>query len=443
MDSKPEQLHFILIPLMSQSHIIPLTDFAKILALRGACVSIITTPLNAARYDGVAQHAAAHNLKIHMIPIEFPGRAVGLPDGCENMDGLNSLDMSREFFRACQMLQGPLESIIQGLSSKPSCIVSTNAIPWTQKVADKFKIPRYNFETVSCFTLLCSRRIEGSAVPERGSFPVPNIPHDIELTAAQLPMGQKEGPNGMQDVLDEIKWARDSARGTLVNTFHELEPWYFENYRALVGNLWCVGPVSLCNVGVDEKSTRGDRAGYGPGPDCLAWLEAMGPRSVVYACFGSLCRIRAEQTKEIGLGLERSGLSEEVERWLGEKGGFEERVRGRGLVVRGWAPQVLILSHPSVGAFLTHCGWNSTLEGVCAGVPMVTWPMFAEQFYNEKFVVGVLGVGVRVGVETGGEWVGWDRVRSAVEEVMDGGEEGVGRPGGWRGMRLGKGARLV
>jgi hypothetical protein len=64
-------------------------------------------------------------------------------------------------------------------------------------------------------------------------------------------------------------------------------------------------------------------------------------------------------------------------------------VEGKGLIIRGWAPQVLILDHEAVGGFVTHCGWNSTLEGVTAGVPMVTWPMFAEQFFNEKLVTQV------------------------------------------------------
>ncbi|KAF3614854.1 hypothetical protein FXO38_35446 [Capsicum annuum] len=77
--------------------------------------------------------------------------------------------------------------------------------------------------------------------------------------------------------------------------------------------------------------------------------------------------------------------------------GFEERTKGKRLIIRGWAPQVLILDHKSVGAFVTHYGWNSTLEGVSAEVPMVTWPMFAEQFFNEKLVTEVMITGADVG----------------------------------------------
>ena len=112
---------------------------------------------------------------------------------------------------------------------------------------------------------------------------------------------------------------------------------------------------------------------------------------------------------------------------------FEERVKDRGLIIRGWAPQVLILSHPSVGGFLTHCGWNSTLESVCAGVPMITWPQFAEQFINEKLVVQVLGTGVGVGVDSvvhvgeedmSGVKVKREDVKKAIEKAMDDGIEG-------------------
>jgi UDP:flavonoid glycosyltransferase YjiC (YdhE family) len=80
--------------------------------------------------------------------------------------------------------------------------------------------------------------------------------------------------------------------------------------------------------------------------------------------------------------------------------GYEARVAGRGLIIKGWAPQVEILRHASVSAFLTHCGWNSTLEGIAAGVVMLTWPMDEDQFTNAKLLVDELGVGIRVGEAT-------------------------------------------
>ncbi|KAK9286589.1 hypothetical protein L1049_014989 [Liquidambar formosana] len=104
-------------------------------------------------------------------------------------------------------------------------------------------------------------------------------------------------------------------------------------------------------------------------------------------------------------------------------------MEGKGWIRRGWAPQVLILDHKAIGGFVTHCGWNSTLEGLTAGVPMVTWPLFADQFYNEKLVTDVLRVGVEVGAQ---EWSRWidnkkvsvkrDNIEKAVTQLMAGEE---------------------
>lgn len=120
-----------------------------------------------------------------------------------------------------------------------------------------------------------------------------------------------------------------------------------------------------------------------------------------------------------------------MKKWVLEEG-FENRIKGRGFLIWGWSPQVLVLSHPSIGAFLTHCGWNSVMEGTSAGVPIITCPLFAEQFLNEKLIVDVLGIGVSVGVEAAVTWgleensglvMKKENVKKAIEMVMDKGEE--------------------
>ncbi|KAF8691477.1 hypothetical protein HU200_040621 [Digitaria exilis] len=118
----------------------------------------------------------------------------------------------------------------------------------------------------------------------------------------------------------------------------------------------------------------------------------------------------------------------EFERWLSDDG-FETHVgEERGLVVTSWAPQKAILSHRATLGSMTHCGWNSTLECAAAGLPMVTWPHFAELFMNEKLVVNVLRVGVPVGIKATAKWgveaeavaVTREDVARAVTAVMDG-----------------------
>ncbi|XP_049361625.1 UDP-glycosyltransferase 73C1-like, partial [Solanum verrucosum] len=445
--SLSKELHFLLIPLMSQSHIIPIIDFAKLLALHRVKISIITTPLNAQKYKSIVTHALKSNLNIQLIPIHFPSQEFGLPQGCENMDTLNSLQMFKNFLLASEMMQEPLEKLIQDMEPMPSCIISTSPLTWTQQVANKFNIPRYIFQTVSCFTLYCSHmlnetKIQDTLVLDDDSFLIPNVPHKIEFTKAQLPQSTED----MKSLVDKMKKFQDLARGTLINTFEELEPWYVDSYKKVVNKVFCVGPVSLCNKGMDEIVDRGNKAYVDEDNNCLNWLDSMKPKSVIYACFGSLCQISLLQMKEIGLGLESSNVpfiwiirglnfTLEVEKWLRDEN-FEERVKGRGMIIRGWAPQVLILSHSSVGGFLTHCGWNSMLEGISRGVPMATFPMFAEQFYNEKFIVNILKTGVRVGVEVSttswneeksGVLISKDQVKKAIDQLMDQGLEGEER----------------
>lgn len=387
------------------------------------------------------------------------------------MDSLPSLDLAPQFFEASNMLEHPLEKWLQQTRGSadlplPSCIVADFCLPWTANIARKLNIPRVIFHGISCFTLVCSKLITRSKVldgvmSDSEPFLVPGMPHRIEFTKGQIPevaRKSKEETSGTKDelkgLIDQFKEAEISAQGILVNTFQELEPKYVEEYQKMVKNVWCIGPGFMSKQAISPPPSGGNNMDE---KDCrlFEWLEPMKPRSVVYACFGSLCKMSASQMKELALGLEASNrpfiwvikkgdYSAALEAWF-EAAKFEERVKGRGLVIRGWAPQVLILSHPSTGGFLTHCGWNSTMEGVSAGLPMITWPMFAEQFYNDKLIVQVLRTGVGVGakecVSIGGvnadhhdELEDIDKVKvkskdikKAIDEVMDEGEEGEER----------------
>lgn len=199
---------------------------------------------------------------------------------------------------------------------------------------------------------------------------------------------------------------------------------------------WHIGPVSLSNRDIEDKVGRGKKATIDE-HECLKWLNSKGPNSVIYLCFGNVAKFSPNQLREIALALEASGqqfiwvirrADGGSMEWLPR--GFEEsmKLESKGLIIREWAPQVLILDHKAIGAFVTHCRWNSTLEGICVGVPMVTWPVFTEQFYNEKLLTQMLRVGVEVGAR---QWVGIvadreivnkDRIERALRQVMVGDE---------------------
>ncbi|XP_008792121.2 UDP-glycosyltransferase 73C6-like [Phoenix dactylifera] len=441
------KLHFVLVPLMAQGHTIPMVDMARLLANRGIHVSVITTPLNAARIKTVIDRVKASQLPIQFVSLPFPCSAVGLPEGCENIDTLPSNGHLRSFLDACALLREPLILHLKEQKLRPSCIISDVWHTWTGDVAREFRIPRFAFNGFGGFSLLCrhiilTNELHKNISDEVEVVVVPGFPHHLELTRGQLPGNM--GGRGMDKFLEELKEDLRRFDGTILNTFDDLEALYSESYQKAIGKkVWTIGPMSLCNKDAADMSARGNLASI-DGNHCLRWLDSMKPNSVIYVSFGSIASPIPPQLVEIGLGLEASNRpfiwvikagdkSPEVEKWLSE--GFEERVRSRGLIIRGWAPQVMILSHPAIGGFMTHCGWNSTLEGVTAGVPMITWPHFAEQFLNEKLMVEVLKIGVAVGVKKMTRWgvennevlVKRDDVQKAVSALMDEGEDGLER----------------
>ena len=95
-------------------------------------------------------------------------------------------------------------------------------------------------------------------------------------------------------------------------------------------------------------------------------------------------------------------------------------------MIVGWCPQEKVLSHTSVGGFLSHCGWNSVLEAVVAGVPMVAWPLYAEQRLNRVVMVEEMKIALWMQEkleEEGGGFVEAAEVERRVTELMES-EEG-------------------
>lgn len=435
---------------MAPGHIIPMIDMAKLLSKRGVDVTIIVTHVDAARFSSVVDRAVQSGLSIHLLKVQFPCEEAGLPLGCESADLLPSHALLPNFSTAINLLQNPVEHMLSDLNLNPSCIISDKNIIWTVQTCEKLQIPRLVFDGMSCFTQLVTHNLYISKIHEtvgqEQPFVVPGLPHEIQLTRTQLPGLFNPGPTDAKGVREKVMETEILAYGMVVNTFEEMENPYVQEFRKLGrGKIWCIGPLSLCSSDGFDRVARGDQASD-DSDHCLKWLDSKRPGSVVYACLGSLSRLTPDQFVELALGLEASShpfiivlkggaKSAEIEKWISDEG-IEGRIRERGLLFRGWAPQVAILSHPAVRAFLTHCGWNSTLEGLSAGLPMITWPMFAEQFLNEKVVVEIQGIGVGVGAQGVGHLgveekaenkVTRGAIEEAVRRVMDERDEGCER----------------
>ncbi|KAK9937234.1 hypothetical protein M0R45_014037 [Rubus argutus] len=179
-------------------------------------------------------------------------------------------------------------------------------------------------------------------------------------------------------------------------------------------------------------------AGSGRYESVVRWLDDQPESSVVLLCFGSMGSLSGPQVREIAFGLERAGFRflwlcvnrpsptctyratpQNVDDKLPD--GFLERTRTLGLVC-GWVPQVKILAHQAIGGFISHCGWNSILESLWYGVPIATWPIYAEQQMNAFEMVKELGLAVEIRLDyrEGSDLVLAVEVERGIRKLMDG-----------------------
>lgn len=200
-----------------------------------------------------------------------------------------------------------------------------------------------------------------------------------------------------------------SSRGKLYNTCRAIEGQFFDllEKEEISGKTkqWAIGPLHSLEINTNNEKNLKSRH------ICLDWLDKQEPNSVLYVSFGTTTCMSDEQIKELAIGLERSCVKflwilrdadkgdvfvKDGERTAELPKGYEERVVGLGMVVREWAPQLEILAHPSVGGFMSHCGWNSCIESISMGVPIAGWPMHSDQPRNAVLVTEVLKSGLLV-----------------------------------------------
>lgn len=444
MDSQPNQLHMVFFPYTLRSHMISTVDLARLFAKHGVKATIVTTALCAPRFSEAIERDRELGLQISIRIIKFPSAEAGLPEGCEDPSSISSPEMIPMFLHALTLLQHPLTEVLE--ECQPDCLVADMMFPWSTGVAGKLGIPRLYFDGSSFISMCITdslkryqpyKQVESNFEP----FIVPGLPHQIAMTKLQVPnyFTDTVDKHGFHKLMDQILVSDLNSYGVLMNSFRELEPDYSEHYRKNMGRkAWHIGPLSLFNRDIKDKAQRGDKASIDE-QECLRWLDTKKPNSVLYICFGSVFKIPPPQLHELAMALEASAVNfiwvvrmeenkekeENKDQWLPE--GFEKRMEGKGLIIRGWAPQLLILEHEAVGGFMTHCGWNSTLEGVCAGVPMVTWPLSADQFDNEKLIADILKIGCQVGAQ---EWSKYEKktlvkkedIEKAINRLMAGEE---------------------
>ncbi|KAK7405154.1 hypothetical protein VNO78_06352 [Psophocarpus tetragonolobus] len=384
--------HLLAYPFPSAGHVIPLLDFTKTLVSRGVQVTVLVTPSN---------HALVPlNYSPLLQPLLLPQLHFPNPNQIRLIGIITLMRQHHHPF---------IVDWAKAQPTPPSVIVSDFFLGWTHLLARDLHVPRLVFSPSGAFALSLSYSLWRDAPqndnPQDPNFVVsfPNLPNSPSYPWWQIsPLfrePQRGGPEWefhRENMLFNI-----DSWGVVFNTFTELERVYLNHIKKELGHqrVWAVGPVL---PGSSQPEGRGGSSTVSR-HDIIQWLDSRDNGSVVYVCFGSRTFLSSSQMGVLTRALELSGvdfvLSVRVPNVAGEHGkvpcGFVDRVRGRGLVIEGWAPQLDILGHSAVGVFVTHCGWNSVLEGLVSGVVMVTWPMDADQYTNTKLLVDQLGVAVR------------------------------------------------
>ncbi|KAG2649602.1 UDP-glycosyltransferase 73C4-like [Panicum virgatum] len=430
-----EKLRVLLIPFFATSHIGPFADLAfHLAAARPGVVeaTVAVTPANvpvlrsALARRGPSRHAAAVQIATYAFPA-----VDGLPPGVENHSAVKAADAWRiDAVGSDEQLMRPgHEGLVKDLS--PDAIVSDILFHWNTDIAASVGVPCVTLHAMGAFPMLALSCLTGAeATGGGGAVALPGfLPPDVRIPVTELPEGlRSQSQDGVRASRDQLTSAHSSCFGLIVNTFFDLEDRYCEMYMRHMKHAYFVGPLSLPPP---PQLAAGD-----DGSRCIDWLDRKPAQSVVYLCFGTLSHTSEAQPRELALGLEASGKPflwvVRLEEWVLPEG-WKERVGDRGMVVTGWAPQTAILAHPAVGAFVTHCGWNSVQETVVAGMPVLTWPKVFEQFITERFVTEVLKIGERLWPEGAGvrstryeehELVPSEAVARAVAKFMEPGGAG-------------------
>ncbi|RLN27985.1 UDP-glycosyltransferase 88B1-like [Panicum miliaceum] len=419
----------VLFPGVGVGHLAPMLELAKAFLRHGGgavdvAVAVVEPPVMGNGFAATVARTEAANASVafHVLPPPPPASGGAGEPGAEQ-------DPLAQMVRFLRATNAPLRDLLRSLPSVGALVLDMfcgDALD----VAEELGVPAYFFfpsgaAGLAVFLALPARRASMStSFAGLGASTVLSFPGAPPFKVSEMAEGVSDDGEACQAIL-RIAARMPDARGILINSFESLEP---RAVRALRDGLcvpdrptppvYLVGP--LVSPGGDKEHT------------CLQWLDAQPDRSVVFLCFGSMGAFPRSQLAEIAVGLERSGQrflwvvrsppsagepsdDDDLDALL--PAGFLERTRDRGLAVRPWAPQADVLRHRAAGAFVTHCGWNSTLEGVAAGLPLLCWPLYAEQKMNRVRIVEDMRLGVGIAAAGDGA-VSAEEVEAKVRWVM-------------------------
>ncbi|KAK9133825.1 hypothetical protein Scep_013353 [Stephania cephalantha] len=441
MKSKAE---LIVVPGPGIGHLVPTIEFARALTQRDHRVSLTVLVMDdspIARATPSPHHFASLISTDHLRLVQLPSLSPQtISQILANRPGLPRIGLLVHHYMP--IIKDSVSRLVSAELTQLDGFILDAFTSGVLEIADELGMPSYVYYTSSAAVLGFMLHlpdldsvVETESVSNSVGLTIPSYRNSVPRSAFPQFMFHKDD-EGYKRLLDLSKKLRN-VKGILVNSFAELESYAVDSIDRMVcesqdqvlPNVYLVGPM-IDRTGEINQSANGAHL-----DQIMEFLDKQPRKSVIFLCFGSMGSLNPGQVTEIANGLERSG-----HRFLwalrrpsnsnneggadlegGIPDGFAERTAGRGLVC-GWAPQVRVLGHVATGCFVSHCGWNSSLESVWFGVPMLTWPLYAEQKLNAFELVRELGVAIemRGWEEEEEEVTSAEEVERSVKCVMEG-----------------------
>ncbi|XP_066367696.1 UDP-glycosyltransferase 83A1-like [Miscanthus floridulus] len=415
----------LVLPYPAQGHVIPMMELSHCLVEHGVKVTFVNTELNHGLILGALATGDSEPGGVDMMSI---------PDSLGS--GEDRKDLARLTDSFSKVMPGELEKLIASINAaderreleKVSWLIADVNMAWAFPVAKKHGLRTAGFCPSSAAMFATRIKIpemvrdgvldERGWPKRRGTFRLaPAMPAIDTSEFSWNRAGDAKGQPIIFQLIHRNNAATHLAETIVCNSVQELEP----GALALFPGVLPVGPLSV-------SSDKPAGSFWAEDASCAAWLDAQPASSVVYVAFGSLAAYDAAQLVELAEGLL---LTSRPFLWVVRPGSagdqlleqLRRRAAPRGRVV-SWCPQQSVLAHPAVACFLTHCGWNSTMEAVRSGVPLLCWPYFTDQFLNQSYICDVWGTGLKVPLPPaaaathGTGLVGREVVRDKIEELL-------------------------
>ncbi|KAM5549787.1 hypothetical protein ABKV19_000949 [Rosa sericea] len=410
--------HCLVFPYPSQGHINPLLQFSKLLDHKGVKVTLVTT-----RFIYNTMYRGSSCTALETISLETISD--GYDEGWKTQ-GVRLQEYLESFRKVGSQTLAELLEKLSGSGCPVDCLVYDAFMPWPLDIAKKFGIVGAVFFTQSCAVDNIYNHVNKGLlkVPLTDTeISLPGMPalEPLDLPSFVCDFGSY--PAFFEVVIGQFSNV-DKADWVLCNTFYELE----EQVVDWMTEFWplrTIGPTipsTYLDNQLEDDKDYGIELFKSNNDACMKWLNEHPKNSVAYISFGSAAQLGLEQMEELAWGLRRSKskflwVVRESEAAKVPKGFIEETAE-KGLVV-SWCSQLEVLAHEAVGCFITHCGWNSTLESLSLGVPLVAMPQWTDQSTNAKYIRDVWKIGVKAQPDEKGI-VRREEVEHCISEIMEG-----------------------